>query len=54
MANLPRVLFAGMAPGFIGLTQLNLIVPTVAGGDQPLQVTIGGTLSNTASITVQP
>ena len=34
------VLFAGMAPGFLGLTQWNLIVLAVAGGHQTLQVTI--------------
>ena len=49
-----RVLFAGMTPGLVGLTQLNLVVPSVAGGDQPLQVTIGGILSKSALITVQP
>ncbi len=48
------VTFAGMAPTFVGLTQVNMVVPAVAGGDQPLRVTIGGTLSNSALLTVQP
>ncbi len=36
--------FAGEAPGFVsGVLQLNVIVPTtIAAGDQPLVVTIGG------------
>jgi len=40
------VTFAGMAPGFTGLMQVNFQVPAVAAGDQPFQVTIGGVASN--------
>ncbi len=37
-----------------GLTQVNLLVLAVAGGDQPLVVTIAGSVSNSAFVTVQP
>jgi len=38
--------FAGMAPGFAGLVQVNFVVPNLATGDYPLEVTIGGAASN--------
>jgi endo-1,4-beta-xylanase len=41
-----QVTFAGMAPGFTGLMQLNFQVPAGQSGDLPLQVTIGGVPSN--------
>jgi len=41
--------FAGEAPGFVsGVMQLNVVVPTgIPGGDQPIQVTVGGNQSQT-------
>jgi len=41
--------FAGEAPGFVsGVMQLNVVVPTgIPGGEQPIQVTIGGNPSQT-------
>lgn len=48
------VQFARPRAGFVGLTQVNLLVPAVAGGDQPLVVTIAGSVSNSAFVTVQP
>jgi uncharacterized protein (TIGR03437 family) len=48
------VSFAGLAPGFIGLVQLNLIVPSsLSAGSYPLIVTIDGQASNAAPISVQ-
>ena len=46
------VLFAGLAPGFAGVYQVNLTVPQLAAGDHPLQVTVGGVASNTGTISV--
>jgi len=46
------VSFAGMAPGFVGLVQVNFQVPNLASGDYPIQVTIGSTQSNSPMITV--
>jgi len=38
-----QVLFAGLAPGAIGLYQLNVVVPTGAGtGNVPLRIRLGG------------
>lgn len=36
-----QVLFAGLAPGLVGILQINLTIPQVAGGAQTLGVTIG-------------
>ncbi|MEZ5353813.1 MAG: fibronectin type III domain-containing protein [Bryobacteraceae bacterium] len=47
-----EVQFAGLAPGFIGLMQLNLRVPSLPAGIHPVTVTIGGATSNQALITV--
>ncbi len=46
------VTFSGLAPGFVGLCQVNLQVPAGLAGDQPLIVTIGGAASNTGVVTV--
>ena len=53
--NLPAtVSFAGLAPGFVGLVQMNIVVPTgLAPGTYPLSVTIDGQTSNAAPITVK-
>jgi len=45
--------FAGLAPGYAGLYQVNLVVPQLARGDYPLQVTAGGAAANTAIVSVQ-
>ena len=42
----PSVPFAGMAPGFAGLVQLNFVVPAVAAGDHALIVSFGSAQSN--------
>jgi uncharacterized protein (TIGR03437 family) len=46
------VKFAGMTPGFAGLVQVNFIVPNLAAGDYPLEVTIGGIASNQPLMTI--
>ena len=46
------VSFSGLAPGFVGLCQVNLLVPNLPAGDQQVIVTIGGVASNPAMITV--
>ena len=46
--------FSGLAPGFVGLYQVNVSVPAgLAPGTLPLQITSGNTYSNTVNITVQ-
>jgi len=51
--NLP-VSFAGLAPGFIGLYQVNVTIPANAPtGNQPLVITIGGVSSPSANLPVQ-
>jgi uncharacterized protein (TIGR03437 family) len=48
-----EVSFVGLAPGFVGLTQMNIVVPPgLASGDYPLSVTIGGQTSNAGTISV--
>jgi len=50
-----RVLFSGLAPGFVGLWQINAEVPqdVTPGSSVPLQVAVGTVASNTATIAVQ-
>ena len=48
-----QVSFAGLAPGFVGLVQVNIVVPSgLATGTYPLTVTIGSETSNSATISV--
>jgi glucosylceramidase len=48
------VLFAGMAPGFAGLWQINLTVPAGLSGAVPVIVTDAGVASNTVLVWVNP
>jgi len=49
------VKFAGLAPDFVGLWQVDAIVPAgLAQGDYPLIVTVGGESSNAANVSVTP
>jgi uncharacterized protein (TIGR03437 family) len=49
------VSFAGLAPDFVGLWQVNIVVPTgLTQGDYPLAVTVGGQTSNAANVSVTP
>lgn len=50
------VIFSGLAPGYVGLYQINVQVPAGAptGPSVPLALTIGGVSSNTATIAVDP
>ena len=48
------VSFAGLAPGWVGLVQVNIVVPPgLATGTYPLTVTIDGQTSNAGNISVQ-
>jgi uncharacterized protein (TIGR03437 family) len=48
------VSFAGLAPGWVGLVQANVVVPAgLATGTYPLTVTIDGQTSNAGNISVQ-
>ena len=44
--------FFGLAPGFVGLAQANLWIPTGISGNLPVRITIGGQVSNTGVIAV--
>lgn len=47
--------FAGLAPGFVGLYQINLAIPatTASGSSVPIVITMGGVTSNTVTIAVE-
>lgn len=47
--------FAGLAPGFVGLYQVNVQVPVTApsGGAVPVVLTVGGVLSNQITLAVE-
>ena len=48
------VTFSGLAPGFVGLYQVNVIVPTdLADGEHPVVLNIGGVSSNTVKLAVR-
>jgi len=48
------VTFSGLAPGFVGLYQVNVIVPTdLVTGEHPVVLNIGGVSSNTVKLPVR-
>jgi uncharacterized protein (TIGR03437 family) len=47
-----EVQFAGLAPGFPGVAQINLKIPTLATGVHPVLVTIAGATSNSANLAI--
>jgi len=49
-----QILFSGLAPGFVGLWQINAVVPenAPAGDNLPVQVSINGAVSNTVTMAV--
>jgi uncharacterized protein (TIGR03437 family) len=50
-----EVPFAGLAPDFVGLWQVNVVVPTgLTQGDFPLIISVGGQSSNAANVSVTP
>ena len=50
-----EVLYSGGAPGFAGLAQVNLRIPTgLSRGDYPLVLSIGNSPSNSAAISIAP
>ena len=51
--TMSEVAFAGLTPGFIGLSQVNLKIPSLPAGTYPLVVSVDGQPSNAAMITVK-
>ena len=46
------IYFAGLTPGYVGLLQVNLLIPDLPNGEQPLEITIGELLANRALLPV--
>ena len=47
------VAFSGLAPGFVGLNQVNIVIPSgLAGGNQAVIMSIGGVASNSVMLPV--
>ncbi|MDX2268909.1 MAG: S8 family serine peptidase [Bryobacter sp.] len=46
-------LFAGLTPGFVGLLQVNLVIPQLEAGTYPMVLAVGGVQSKPVLITVQ-
>lgn len=54
-ADSHAVLYAGIAPGFAGLYQINLILPVTAGANPEIRIGTGGAVSTTGvRLPVQP
>jgi uncharacterized protein (TIGR03437 family) len=51
-----EVQFAGVAPGFVGLNQINVVVPGLActNGADPVVLTINGVPANAVTLPVGP
>jgi uncharacterized protein (TIGR03437 family) len=47
------VKYSGLAPGYIGLWQINVVIPTGVTGTVPVRVIINGTPSNTVTVAVR-
>jgi len=47
-----EVTFAGLAPGLVGVMQLNLKIPAIAPGEQILDVVIGGISANASTLSI--
>jgi uncharacterized protein (TIGR03437 family) len=45
--------FAGLAPGFAGLYQVNFVVPPLPAGQYAMKISAGDAVSNIATIAVQ-
>ena len=51
--NPAAIAFAGLAPGYVGLTRMNVSIPPgLATGTYPLSLTINGQAANTANVSV--
>ena len=48
-----QIQFAGLAPGWVGLGQVNMTVPALASGIFPVVITIGSSVSNPGNLSVQ-
>ena len=46
-------IFSGLAPGFVGLYQVNVAVPAGVSGTVPVVVSVGHSVSNTVQVTIQ-
>jgi uncharacterized protein (TIGR03437 family) len=48
-----QVPFAGLVPGWVGILQMNLLVPNAPSGEQPLEIAIGGVSANPTTLSIQ-
>lgn len=46
-------IFAGLSPGFVGLLQVNLVIPPLPAGTYPMVLAVGGVPSKPVLVTVQ-
>jgi uncharacterized protein (TIGR03437 family) len=47
-----NVIFLGLTPGFVGLAQANITIPSLPSGNYPLVITVNGVASNGPLVTV--
>ena len=49
------IIGSALTPGFVSLLQINISVPSgLAAGSYPMVVTIGGQMSNSATVSIAP
>jgi trimeric autotransporter adhesin len=54
VGGVPATSASALAPGVVGILQVNILVPSVPSGNQPLTISVGGVPGNVTSLAIAP